>query len=68
MLQLQHWNHTEGASTMNHNHQTQDTDPQRQAAYRRLALTILALDVPTLAAKLQAERLTPSEPQISQAA
>jgi hypothetical protein len=56
---------------MNHNHQTQGTataDPQRQAAYRRLALTILALDVPTLAAKLQTARLTPGEPQISQAA
>lgn len=67
----QSWSHSERASTMNHNHQTQGTetaDPQRQAAYRRLALTILGLDVPTLAAKLQAARLTPGEPQISQAA
>lgn len=31
----------------------------RQAAYRRLALTILALDVPTLSAGLQARRLPP---------
>jgi hypothetical protein len=41
----------------------------RQAAYRRLALTILALDVPTLAARLQATRLAPSEqPQLPWAA
>jgi hypothetical protein len=51
---------------MNHSHQTQATaaaDPQREAAYRRLALTILALDVPTLAAKLQTSRLTPNRLQ-----
>jgi len=35
------------------------TDPARQAAYRRLALTILGLDVPTLAARLQVSRLRP---------
>ena len=40
--------------------ETTASDPARQAAYRRLALTILALDVPTLAARLQASRLTPS--------
>ena len=32
----------------------------RQAAYRRLALTILALDVPTLTAELQAYRQPPT--------
>jgi len=39
---------------------TTAADPSRQAAYRRLALTILALDVPTLAAKLQAAHATPA--------
>jgi hypothetical protein len=32
----------------------------RQAAYRRLALTILALDVPTLTAELRAHRQPPT--------
>jgi hypothetical protein len=31
--------------------------PARRAAYRRLALTVLGLDVPTLTAKLRARRL-----------
>jgi hypothetical protein len=32
----------------------------RQAAYRRLALTILALDVPAVTAELQARRQPPT--------
>jgi hypothetical protein len=34
----------------------------RAAAYRRLTLAILGLDVPTLAANLRAQRLGPSCP------
>jgi hypothetical protein len=45
---------------MTQSHLTTANDPARQAAYRRLALTILALDVRTLAARLQASRPTPS--------
>jgi hypothetical protein len=36
------------------------TTVARQAAYRRLALTILAVDVPTLTAELQARRQPPT--------
>ena len=45
---------------MTQSHPAQAVEPIRQAAYRRLALTILALDVPTLAAKLQAARTKPA--------
>ena len=36
------------------------TTVARHAAYRRLALTMLALDVPTVAAELQAGRRPPT--------
>jgi hypothetical protein len=45
---------------MNQVDSTIAANPDRQAAYRRLALTILALDVPTLAARLHAARHTAS--------
>jgi hypothetical protein len=48
--------HTEGVTQMTQSQKTAAADPARQAAYRRLALTILALDVPTLAARLQVAR------------
>ena len=57
---------------MNQTHETPAADSARQAAYRRLALTILALDVPTLSVRLQASRLTlrglPEQPQMPRAA
>ena len=37
-------------------------DPGRRAAYRRLAVTILGLDVPTLVAELQARRQAEPRP------
>jgi hypothetical protein len=46
---------------------SRDTPPRaaavaRPAAYRRLALTILGLDVPTLAAELRAQRTARGRP------
>jgi hypothetical protein len=41
-------------------HHQAATAVARQAAYRRLALTILALDVPTLTAELRARRRAPT--------
>jgi hypothetical protein len=44
---------TEGMTHMTPSQPTIATDAARRASYRRLALTILALDVPTLASSLQ---------------
>ena len=49
---------TDSVTAMTHPEAT--TSVARQAAYRRLALTILALDVPTLTAGLQARRQPPT--------
>ena len=44
------------------------TDPERARAYRRLALTILGLDVPSLVSELRVDRPASLPPQLIDAA